>query len=79
MLSSRNLLSSLAYSIFISMEKQEVYDYLEVEFNVTQPSDLSERNKYIAYERLKHKLSDRNLSPDQYTSAIIKLSDHLDI
>ncbi len=61
------------------MDKQEVYDYLEVEFNVTNPSQLSDRNKYIAYERLKHRLIDRKLSPDEYTSAILNLSDYLEI
>lgn len=61
------------------MDKQEVYDYLEVEFNVGEPSELSEKNKHIAYERLKHKLATRDLSPDEYTRQIITLSDHLEI
>lgn len=61
------------------MDKQEVYDYLEVEFNVTDPEHLSIRDRHIAYERLKYRLLSDNLSPDEYTSAIIKLSDHLEI
>ena len=61
------------------MTEQEIDDYLYYEFDVASPSELSDRNRYIAYERLKHKLMDQKLSPDEFTSAILKISDHLEI
>lgn len=61
------------------MDKQQIYDYLEVEFNVSDPSFLTEQDRYIAYERLKHKLLDQNPTPDDYTQSIITLSEYLEL
>jgi hypothetical protein len=61
------------------MDKSEIEDYLYYEFDVLSPSELSQQDKYIAYERLKHKLIERNPTPDEYTSSIIKLSEVLEV
>jgi len=61
------------------MTTQEIDDYLYYEFNVSDPSELSSHDRIIAYERLKFKLLDKELTPSQYTSAIINLAEHLEV
>lgn len=38
------------------MAKQDFQDYLYYEFNVTDPAELTQQDRIIAYERLRHKL-----------------------
>jgi len=61
------------------MTKDDINDYLYYEFNVSDPSELSSHDRIIAYERLKFKLLDEELTPSHYTSPIINLAEHLEI
>ena len=67
------------FSILNIMTKQDIDNYLELEFDVTSPSELSERDRIIAYERLRHQVIESNFPADKHTATLILISEYLEV
>ncbi len=61
------------------MTKLNFEDYLIDEFNVLSPSQLTDYEKILAYERLKIKIIEVDPTPDEYQNLIISLTEFLEV
>ncbi len=61
------------------MSKIDFQDYLINEFNVLEPSELTDYEKILAYERLKIKIIEADPTPDEYQNLIISLTEYLEV
>jgi len=61
------------------MDIQEIQDWVYYEFDQEDVESMPYQDRIMAYERLKFKLQQELLTPDEYTSSIIKISEYLEI
>lgn len=54
-------------------------EYIQDNFNVSSPDELSEHDKILAYERMKAEYMFIGLSSDEYMRTCIKIAEYLGV
>lgn len=67
------------FSIFSNMNTIDFEEYIQDNFNVSSPDELSDHDKIIAYERMKAEYMFLELSNDEYLKTCMKVAEYLGV